>query len=89
MESMEVQMAALTIKNIPDELYQKLKASAKRNHRSLNSELIACMEKVLNSERFDQKQFLAEVREMRKKLEVRGVYLTEEFLRDAKESGRE
>lgn len=40
-------MAALTIKNIPDDLYQKLKASASTHHRSINSELIYCLETVL------------------------------------------
>ena len=81
-------MAALTIKNIPDELYQRLKVSAKRNHRSLISEVIACFEKVLNCRRVDPKQFLAEVRVMRKELEARGVYITEDDINSAKEDGR-
>lgn len=37
-------MATLTIKNIPDDLYEKLKASAKNNRRSLNNEVIMMME---------------------------------------------
>jgi plasmid stability protein len=40
-------MAALTIKNIPDDLYEKLKASASAHHRSINNELIHCLETVL------------------------------------------
>jgi plasmid stability protein len=40
-------MAALTIKNIPDDLYKKLKASASAHHRSINGELIHCLETVL------------------------------------------
>ena len=40
-------MAALTIKNIPDDLYEKLKASASAHRRSINSELIYCLETVL------------------------------------------
>lgn len=40
-------MPALTVKNIPQGLYQKLKDSAKAHHRSLNSELIFCLENTL------------------------------------------
>lgn len=37
----------LTLKNIPDEVYMRLKASAETNRRSLNSEAIVCLESVL------------------------------------------
>lgn len=40
-------MASLTIKNIPDELYEQLKQAAHAHHRSINSELIYCLEKTL------------------------------------------
>jgi plasmid stability protein len=42
-----VTVASLTIKNIPVELYDMLKRSAMANHRSINSELIHCLEKTL------------------------------------------
>lgn len=38
-------MATVTFKNIPDDLYEQLKQSAKAHHRSVNSELIHCLEK--------------------------------------------
>jgi len=34
----------LTLKNIPDELYERLKSAAELNRRSLNSEAIVCLE---------------------------------------------
>ena len=37
----------LTLKNIPDEIYHRLKASAETHRRSLNSEAIVCLESVL------------------------------------------
>lgn len=40
-------MASLTIKNIPDNLYEHLKQAASAHHRSINSELIHCLEKSL------------------------------------------
>ncbi|MBI2171152.1 MAG: Arc family DNA-binding protein [Chloroflexi bacterium] len=35
---------SLSIKNVPDELAQKLRERAKRNHRSLQGELLAMLE---------------------------------------------
>lgn len=37
----------LTLKSIPDEVYERLKASAQAHRRSLNSEAIVCLETVL------------------------------------------
>ena len=40
-----VAMPTLTLKNIPDGLHARLKASAARNRRSLNSEILFRLEK--------------------------------------------
>lgn len=37
-------MATLTLKNIPDELHARLRESADRNRRSLNSEILVRLE---------------------------------------------
>jgi len=37
-------MPTLTLKNIPPDLHARLKASAERNRRSLNSEILARLE---------------------------------------------
>jgi len=37
----------LTLKNIPDEVYDRLKHSAEMNRRSMNSEAIVCLEAAL------------------------------------------
>ena len=42
-------MANLTLKNIPDELHAKLKESAERNRRSLNSEILIRLESAFRS----------------------------------------
>jgi len=55
----------LTLKNIPDELYQRLKASAETNRRSLNSEAIVCLESVLLPGRIDPGERLARARALR------------------------
>ncbi len=38
-------MVSVTVKNIPDDLYEQLKQAANAHHRSVNSELIYCLEK--------------------------------------------
>ena len=40
-------MPALTIKNIPTELYNELKHVAEQHHRSINSEVIVCLKEKL------------------------------------------
>ena len=44
-------MATVTFKNIPDDLYEKLKQAASTHHRSVNSELIHCLEKTFKPSR--------------------------------------
>lgn len=58
----------LTLKNIPDEVYQSLKASAQTNRRSLNSEAIVCLESVLLPARVDAGERLARARALRSTL---------------------
>jgi plasmid stability protein len=58
----------LTLKNIPDEVYQRLKASAVTNRRSLNSEAIVCLEAVLLPGRVAPGERIARARELRSAL---------------------
>lgn len=62
----------LTLKNIPDEVYRSLKASAETNRRSLNSEAIVCLESVLLPARADAGERLARARTLRAALADRG-----------------
>ena len=58
----------LTLKNIPDELYGRLKAAAEAHRRSLDSEALVCLETVLLPQRMPVKDRLARARELRKAL---------------------
>ncbi|USE34122.1 Arc family DNA-binding protein [Endozoicomonas sp. SCSIO W0465] len=62
-------MPALTIKNIPDTLYNRLKESATANHRSINSELIHCLEQTLLPKRIDASEHLQRARELRRDID--------------------
>jgi len=81
-------MANLTIKNIPTELYEMLKHKAKTNHRSINSEVIFTLKKVLGfREKAESDEVLRQqASEFRKKIKVS---LSEEEINEAKRAGRE
>ena len=79
-------MPSLTVKNIPNKLYEVLKQSASVNHRSINSEIISCLDRSLRIRKIQPDIFIQEVRQLREKLKVPP--LTEEFLKDAKSEGR-
>ena len=58
----------LTLKNIPDEIYVRLKASAASHRRSLNSEAIVCLESVLLPGRATAEEVIARARAIRDSL---------------------
>lgn len=58
----------LTLKNIPDEVYERLKLSAETHRRSLNSEAIVCLESVLLPGRIAAAERLARARALRASL---------------------
>ncbi len=55
----------LTLKNIPDEVYDRLKTAAKAHRRSLNSEAIVCLETVLMPTKMSSSDRLARARQLR------------------------
>ncbi len=63
----------LTLKNIPDAVYERLKAAAESHRRSLNSEAIVCLESVLLPTRVSPTERLARARELRAAL-PKGVF---------------
>ena len=60
-------MATLTIKNIPNRLYGRLKQNAKRHRRSVNSEVIVYLERVLTQPAVDPEEFLERARRLRER----------------------
>jgi antitoxin FitA len=78
-------MAVLTIKNMPDDLYEALRDRARAHRRSINGEAIVCLEQVLRGQAPDEARLLARVQVMR---EASAVYLSETALREAIAEGR-
>lgn len=55
----------ITLKNIPDEIYTRLKDLAATHRRSLNSEAISCLESVLVPHQISPTERLERARELR------------------------
>ena len=78
----------LTLKNVPDEVYERLKRSAEAHRRSLNSEAIVCLESVLLPASGNPTEQLERIRRLRAELQGSGVWATQEFLDQASNEGR-
>lgn len=79
-------MASLTVKNIPDDLYEQLKQAANSHHRSINSELIVCLEKVLLPTKITSEERLNSARALRDSVNATVIDAAE--LDEAKRAGR-
>lgn len=79
-------MPTFTIKNIPPDIYALLKQSAEANRRSINSEIIVCIEKVVSSRRVDVTKLLTSARKIRRK--TKDHLLSEDEITAAKLEGR-
>jgi antitoxin FitA len=79
-------MPSLTVKNIPADLYELLKKSATVNHRSINSEIITCIERGVRGRKFSADDLLVRARQLRRKTE--SYPITDATFRAAKLAGR-
>ena len=79
-------MATVTVKNIPDELYERLKSRAETNRRSVNSEIITCIENTVMSRRINLDEMLENARKLRQL--TAGHLISDEKFNQAKAEGR-
>lgn len=80
-------MASITVKNIPQDLYEKLKVTATMNHRSINGEMIHCLEHVLMPRRLSVDDKLRRAKTIRAQLNKKVFDPAE--IKKAIEEGRE
>jgi plasmid stability protein len=79
-------MVTLTIKNVPPEIYERIKIQAKNNYRSLNGEVISILERALSIPPIDVKATLERTRKIR---ELTAHYLiSDEEMTKWKKEGR-
>ena len=79
-------MPSITVKNIPPDLYERLKQSARANRRSINGEIIVCIERAVSPQRVDPEVVIARARELRERTAT--YRITDEDLSAAKGAGR-
>ena len=58
-------MVAITVKNIPAPIYERVKERAKANHRSINNELITILEQTVMIQPIDVAETLERTRRIR------------------------
>ncbi len=79
-------MSNLTIKSLPESLHEALRDAAKRNHRSLNSEVIHRLERSLATRPADPADLIGQARVLRER--ARLPYLSAAELEAVREDGR-
>lgn len=78
-------MPTLTIRKVPQELYDELKQRAAEHRRSLNSEVLHCIERALRSRRVDPEALLARLDALREAVDLE---ICDDDLRKARDEGR-
>jgi plasmid stability protein len=79
-------MPAITVKNIPDDLYERVRRAAKANRRSINSEISVCLERQLRSRAVDPESVLARAGKLREKTMAHPI--SDREFSEAKAAGR-
>jgi plasmid stability protein len=79
-------MPSITVKNIPDALFENLKNAAQAHHRSMNSEIIACLEKELMLEKVSPLERINTAQLLRERF--KGDLIAAEEITEYKNKGR-
>lgn len=61
-------MSTVTVKDLPEKLHRLLKARALRHRRSLNSEIIACLEATAAPQKLDADSLLVRAAALRRRV---------------------
>jgi len=75
----------ITIKDIPPALHRELKARAEAHGRSLNTEVLACLEASVHATPVDTEDLIRQARTLRESMKV---YMTQKELTALKNQGR-
>jgi plasmid stability protein len=84
-------MASLRLDNVPDELLKRLELAASTRHHDLAAEVVDRLDESFGPTRVAEPRSSAELSELARRLrgEIAGTWLTPEFIRTAREYGRE
>ena len=79
-------MPAITIKNVPNELYDDIKKSASKNLRSINNEIIYRLRKTLFQRKINPNRLISKIDKINSQISL--PTLNDDFILDAKNQGR-
>ncbi|MBW3535378.1 MAG: Arc family DNA-binding protein [Gemmatimonadetes bacterium] len=79
-------MPSITVRGIPDELYDELKRAAEASHRSLNGEILARLEETFQARSIPVEDELRQLEKLHER--IGWVGLTNEEIDRAKRTGR-
>ncbi len=79
-------MPAITLKNIPEELYTKIKISAKINFRSINSEILFRLKSSISQKKPEVDYLLSQIHAINRNLQI--PILNDKMIDKAKNEGR-
>ena len=79
-------MPAITLKNIPEDLYTKIKKSAESNFRSINSEILFRLKSSISQQKPEVKNLLSQIHAINRKINI--PILNDTFISSAKNEGR-
>ena len=79
-------MPAITVKNIPTDLYDQIKKSASSNYRSINGEILYRLQFSLGHKPVEHEKLITKITLLRNQLNAPEI--TDEFLEMAKNEGR-
>ncbi len=78
-------MATLYVKDIPEELYSKLKEMAAKDRRSISAETIVILDEVIGSRKLEKENVRASVERIRAKYRLKPGKSLVELLREDRE----
>jgi antitoxin FitA len=58
-------MPSITIKNIPEEVYDRIKLRAETNRRSINSEIIECLDQITRPRKMSPQEVIETAKRLR------------------------
>ena len=79
-------MRNITVKNIPDDLYDKIKTTAHNNRRSINNEIINRLDQSLKSAKLDVNSLINRIETFHSNIEM--PLLTDDLIQNVKQEGR-
>ena len=79
-------MPAITLKNIPVDLYDEIKKNAEINYRSINGEILFRLKQSMGHKKINPELLISKIEKLQAK--IKAPKLTDEILYEAKNMGR-